>query len=327
MRRSASAADETPLYFDAGGTSLFGILTRPSGSGRDLGVLVLGGGGYMFSAQRNRLPVRMCRRFAAEGLPALRFDYAGTGDSGGSPPAMYRLTEPFAEQCEAAGRALERAGVDRYVLVGNCFGARSALAVAPRLDGVEGVVLIVPPVGNMEQGQGTMVSRLGSGLSLRSFAWQGLRQLWRGMVVQRRFRKHFRRAIVGARLAARAAVARVRKRFRRDSQWQWLSQQFVAALDHLVRRRVPILVVYGETDAHLGHFRRAAASGPLAEVLARAGDLFEVKTLSGEIEGFATLEAQEAVLGLIHEWVVARADQLGSAAPTPAVAEAPGRPA
>ncbi|HEX2030312.1 MAG TPA: alpha/beta fold hydrolase [Actinomycetota bacterium] len=319
------------MYVEAGGKRLFAILTRPPGPSRDLGVLILGGGGYMFSAQRNRLPVRMSRRFAAEGLPALRFDYAGTGDSGGAPPPMYRLTEPFAEQGEAAGRALEGAGVDRYVLVGNCFGARSALAVAPRLAGVEGVVLIVPPVGNMEQGQGTMVSRLGAGMSLRSFAWQGVRQLWRGVVVQRRFRKHLRRAIVGVRLAFRAAVARITKRFRsRDSRWQWLSRQFVAAVDHLVQRRVPILVIYGETDAHLAHFRRAASSGPLADVLARAGDLFEVRTLGGEIEGFATLEAQEAVLGMIHEWVLRRAGQLEAADGPSAVAaasEGPGRPA
>jgi pimeloyl-ACP methyl ester carboxylesterase len=304
-----STAQETPLYIETGDGTLFGILAQPPGRRRDLGMVVLGGGGYLFSAQRNRLPVRMCRRLAADGVPALRFDYAGTGDSPGSPPGLYRLAEPFAEQGEAAARVLERAGVGRYVLVGDCFGARSALAVAPRLSGLEGLVLIAPPVGNMEQGQGTMVSHLGSGLSLRSFAWQGVHQLWRGFRL-RQFRKYLRRAVMGVRLAFRAAVARVRKRFRRGSPWMWLSRQFVEELDHLAQRGIATLVVYGEDDAHVRHFRREAASGPLAEVLARAGSLFEVRTIPGEVEGLATLEAQEALMGLVPDWVLRRADEL-----------------
>lgn len=319
------------MYVQAGENHLFAILTRPSRRARDVGVLVLGGGGYMFSAQRNRLPVRMCRRFAAAGLPAMRFDYAGTGDSGGPAPARYRLNEPFDDQGEAAAGALEQAGIERYVLVGNCFGARSALAVAPRLRGVQGIVLIVPPVGNMQSGEGSMVSHLGSGLSLRSFAWQGVRQVSRGMFRQRLFRKYLRKAIMGIRLAFRAGRARIRKRFRRDSTWVWLSQQFVAALDHLVERRIPTLVIYGESDPHLAHFRRAASSGPLADVVTRAGDLFEVTTVGGEIEGFATLEAQEAVLDIVHRWVLRRADEVEAADGAPAASEGaavtPGRTA
>ena len=320
--RPVTTADETPMYIEAGDERLFAILTRPPGPARDLGVLILGGGGYMFSAQRNRLPVRMCRRFAAEGLPALRFDYVGTGDSGGPPPARYSLNDPFDQQGVAAAGALERAGVDRYVLVGNCFGARSALEVAPRLAGVAGVVLLVPPVGNMQSGEGSMTSYLGSGMSLRRFTWKGIRQVWRGVFRQRLVRKYLRKAVMGVRLAFRAGKTRIRKRFRRDSPWLWLSERFVAAMDDLARRRIPVLVVYGEGDPHLAHFRRAAASGPLADVLARAGDLFRLETIPGEVEGFASLEIQGAVLEVIHRWVVRRADAVGG--PPPRDGRAPG---
>lgn len=296
------------MYIGVESGTLFAILTRTERPGARLGV-VFAGGGHLFSAQRNRLPVRLCRSLASVGIPALRFDYLGLGESTGPAPALYRLDQPFAEQTAAAARTLERHGVPAYVLAGNCFGARSALEAARSLGPTAGVVLIVPPIGDAHSGEGSLISHLGGGMKVRTYAWKGIQQVLRGVLRERLVRKYLRRAAAGLRLGIRAGGARIRRRGRVDVGG-WVSLQFTAALSELADRHIPVLLVYGEDDPHLRHFRHASGSGALGEALTRMGDLVEVRTVPGEVEGFATIEAQQAVLEIVEDWIVRRADGL-----------------
>lgn len=306
---AASTRDEVLLYIPVDGEKLFAMVTAKPGQDGRLG-LVFAGAGHMFSAQRNRLPVRLCRRLASRGIRSLRFDYLGTGDSTGPPPAIYRLDRPFLEQTVAAAQALEAQGVGAYVLAGSCFGARSALAAAVRLERTVGVVMIAPPIGDADSSEGSMVSHLGSGMKLRTYVGRGLVQVLRGIFRERLLRKYARRAKVGISLAFRAARAR-RPRLRRSGpQDAWISQDFTSSVSALTARGVPLLLVYGNDDPHFTHFRHASKHGVLADVLLGTDDLIEVRTIPGQVEGFATIQAQQEVLDIVEDWVVRRARHL-----------------
>lgn len=137
-------------FFPAGDEMLFGVLTRPYQPRSDLVVTMLTGGGYVTSTHRNRLNVRLARHLAAAGHHAFRFDYHGTGESGGTAESFY-LDTPFDEDLRGAIKWLESQGLSRHVLVGTAFGARTALVTAPDISGLESVVLITPALTDVDR--------------------------------------------------------------------------------------------------------------------------------------------------------------------------------
>lgn len=142
--------EESLCFFPAAGEMLFGALTRPRRPRSDVVVTMLTGGGYITSTHRNRLNVRLARRVASAGYNAFRFDYHGTGESGGTAESFY-LDSPFVDDLRGAISWLESQGLSRHVLVGTAFGARTALVAAPAMSGVEGVVLIVPALTDVDR--------------------------------------------------------------------------------------------------------------------------------------------------------------------------------
>jgi pimeloyl-ACP methyl ester carboxylesterase len=124
------------------GGGLVGILSRPDpGEPAKLGVLLLDVG-LTYRVGPSRLHVRLARRLAARGVPAMRFDFSGVGDS---PPRRDGL--PFSESgpretvsvMDWLGR---EAGLERFVLVGLCSGARVAFQTAIRDERVAGIGLL-----------------------------------------------------------------------------------------------------------------------------------------------------------------------------------------
>lgn len=103
-----------------------------------------------------RMNVVIARRLAALGVPTLRFDFSGVGDSDGDhrhgDAVMdfygFIQTGGYHGDAVAGARFLQReAGVKRLVLAGLCGGAITALFAAPHLGGdVVGQVLIDLPV-------------------------------------------------------------------------------------------------------------------------------------------------------------------------------------
>ncbi|MDQ2730877.1 MAG: alpha/beta fold hydrolase [Armatimonadota bacterium] len=140
---------ETPL-------PLYGVLHHP-GSGMSsaplngsagpaaagMGVILLGG----WSGTRvgpHGILVAMARELASAGLYALRFDYRGRGDSGGSQSTAHIGT--MVEDAQEAARFLrEHTGVQQVLLLGVCAGAMVAMAASPLVDGLAGLALWSPP--------------------------------------------------------------------------------------------------------------------------------------------------------------------------------------
>jgi pimeloyl-ACP methyl ester carboxylesterase len=297
-RVEAGSREETPLFFPAGEATLFGLLTAPTGDPSTIAAIALAGGWYGTSTGRNRLLVRICRRLAGAGHHALRFDYRGVGDSSGSID-RFRLDDPQTEDLGGAVRALEARGLSRFVLVGVCFGSRTALAGAASVAGLEGVVLVLPPVSGEIRGPAG-----------ESSPWTLLRRALRLEVVTGLFDPHLRRMYTKVakkqwqRLTGKLGPPGPRPK---PAEEPSAGRDFLRSLEELVARRVPVLFVYGAEDGSYAEFLRAR-KGRFGQLLDRAGPQVEIAVLEGPLRGFAWVETQDLLIDRIVEWTSRVAD-------------------
>jgi exosortase A-associated hydrolase 1 len=133
---------EQALVFQVAGERLLGIVAKPDFP-VDCGVLIVVGG-PQYRVGSHRQFVLLSRRLAAEGYPAMRFDYRGMGDSGGT----MRDFDDVGEDIGAAVDAFQLACpmVKRVVLWGLCDAASAALLYvrASRDLRIAGLVLLNP---------------------------------------------------------------------------------------------------------------------------------------------------------------------------------------
>jgi pimeloyl-ACP methyl ester carboxylesterase len=124
--------------------TLVGIWTEPRdpmpGSGPPAVVMI--NSGIVHHTGIWRLHVRMARALARRGMPSLRFDLSGIGDSD-NPRDAIPLDDLTRRDVDAAIRyASETRGTERVVMMGLCSGARDSLDAAIRHRDVVGVAAI-----------------------------------------------------------------------------------------------------------------------------------------------------------------------------------------
>ena len=96
----------------------------PGGSGDRVGILLLNAG-ILARSGPHRFNVKLARRLAARGLPALRIDLSGHGDSGPPPGTLGYHEQTLADLGAAVDTLCGLAGVSRVVVVGICSGAQA----------------------------------------------------------------------------------------------------------------------------------------------------------------------------------------------------------
>ncbi len=125
---------------------LVGVLTRPPRAAGDPSnvVVVITNSGIIHRVGANRVHVRLARSLAAAGVPCLRYDLPGIGDSERAASGGGVESDNLSATA-AAIDALEKMGVGtRIVMVGLCSGADHSFR-AMRLDPrIVGAVLIDP---------------------------------------------------------------------------------------------------------------------------------------------------------------------------------------
>lgn len=131
---------ETPVKISIGTDLLCGVLHGVD-SPYETGVLILTGGPQTRVGSHRQF-VLLARLLADKGIPVLRFDYRGMGDSSGE----MRGFEEVDEDIEAAIDQffVEMPKMKSIVLLGLCDAASSALIYAQRAKRVEGLVLLNP---------------------------------------------------------------------------------------------------------------------------------------------------------------------------------------
>ena len=139
---------EEPVTFDVAGESLLGIVSLPEHvtSSRALLVVV---GGPQYRAGSHRQFTLLTRALARQGIPAMRFDYRGMGDSEGD----LRIFESIGDDIRSAIDALctRLPAVKEVVLWGLCDAASAILFYAWHDPRVAGIVLVNPWVYTPER--------------------------------------------------------------------------------------------------------------------------------------------------------------------------------
>jgi pimeloyl-ACP methyl ester carboxylesterase len=140
---------ETPFEFDYHGKRLAGVLAQPTASPASEAAIcaVLLNAGAVRRIGPNRMWVEAARRWAALGVPSLRLDAVGLGDSDGDERLYYRTSEFYrheiAEQVLAALDELESRGLPgRFLVGGLCSGAYWGFHAALADERVRGLILV-----------------------------------------------------------------------------------------------------------------------------------------------------------------------------------------
>jgi serine aminopeptidase S33 family len=114
-------------------------LTQASpGTTRSNWCAVLTNSGVIPRSGPHRMNVHLARHFARMGIPSIRFDMSGLGDSRRATSALPVVQQWVADTRAAMDEAQARFGCDRFFMVGFCSGAEVAHLTAladPRLRG------------------------------------------------------------------------------------------------------------------------------------------------------------------------------------------------
>jgi len=302
--RTATTHDETPLFFPAGGETLFGILTHPTVPANGTGVVLLHGGGYTGSAHRNRASLRQARSLAAHGFHVMRFDYHGMGESSGVVEEI-QLGRPFTEDLDGVMDVMRSHGVADFILVGQCFGGRAILSLSPRIPDLRGVVLLAIQIRDFGRNEGTAV-RMAHDMSSLAVARRGWRALSVKTFTDRDTRRRTSRLVKTlVRAKVRSLPGRIRSRMSRNgNDMHWVSPRFMEPFQSLIEDRVPLLLVFGDLDGNEDFHE--AKKGRLGSLLDANRDLVEVHTLAGRVHGLSQVSTQNELQELIESWILQR---------------------
>jgi exosortase A-associated hydrolase 1 len=148
-------AREVPVTFDCAGDELVGMVHVPE-QVRARGLLFIVAGGPQYRGGVGRQQVSMARQLAAQGVPVMRFDFRGVGDSAGE----FRDFEDVEDDLRAAVAVFRREVPDMpgIVLWGGCNAASAIMINSWKFPEVTGMALSNPWVHDPD-GQAIAVVR------------------------------------------------------------------------------------------------------------------------------------------------------------------------
>lgn len=131
---------EQPLVFDCDGDELVGVLHHGNENASTAVLLVVGGPQYRVGSHRQF--VYLARDLSGAGIPVLRFDYRGMGDSAGELVGFEGIGRDIRCAMDALSDAVP--GLSRVVIWGLCDAASAAAFYAATDTRVGGLVLLNP---------------------------------------------------------------------------------------------------------------------------------------------------------------------------------------
>jgi pimeloyl-ACP methyl ester carboxylesterase len=254
---------------------LLGIATLPRHRCDGAPACLLVNAGMVHRIGPRRLYVKMARELAAAGIPSLRLDLSGIGDSrseGGSE----RLGEQAVADLRAAMDVLQaNYGITRFVAAGVCSGARNAYRLALADERVVGLLMF----------DAFFYPTFKTRLMPR---WQRFRASpWRALV--RSLRRYVRAAPTPPLLAYVPEDLPSR-------------DEFARAMNRLVEREVSVYLIYsggvGQSFNYAAQLRDAFGSAPFLQRV-RCAYMPDID------HNVTPLQAQRELIDTVREWVQA----------------------
>ena len=221
--------------------SLIGIVTDPQNRNADhpKAAVILLNPGIVHRVAPGRVYVRMARALAAMGFVVLRFDFSGIGDS-----AVRHDNLPFersaVKETQDAMRFLQTTrGIERFVLLGGCSGARVSLQTACCDPRVVGAFLINLQMSEDDDQSSDQIGRTAV-FYYRNFALFNLKSWSRLVTGKTDYRK-----------ILRALGFQARKQLPSARKMSPESIKLAANLRTLAERGVCVAFVYAESDPRL----------------------------------------------------------------------------
>lgn len=137
--------NEDSIQFGPGDT-LVGTVTQPADAVRrsdGLGLILLNVG-IIPRIGPHRLNVKLARRAATFGVPTLRFDLSGRGDSGAGQRGNDFRKQAVIDIAAATDALAQHAGTSRYMLLGFCSGGDDGFAAAIEHPCIASLVMFDP---------------------------------------------------------------------------------------------------------------------------------------------------------------------------------------
>ena len=254
---------------------MIGTLCMP-GPGRRVGTtgLLLLNAGIVHRIGPHRVNVRLAREAAAMGVPSLRFDLSGRGDSLPAAPGLRYDEQAAVDVGHAVATLCSEGPCDRLMLFGICSGADDGFAAAVSEPRIASLVMFDPPM------------------------YPNLR--WRIRVWAGKYRKYGFRGGLARLLAIRRTMAvdsGAKDNYGRDVP---PIQEYAARLRSLVDRGVNIRLVYSgsacdETDYEAQRRAMLKPEGLIERV--------HTEFLPDIDHVVSTRQAQELLLSRMREWI------------------------
>ena len=131
---------EIPVSFQCGADYLYGVLHQPQKNSTRGVLIVVGGPQYRVGSHRQF--ILLARQLASVGIPALRFDYRGMGDSDGAVRTFETIDADIRKAIDVFIQQIP--SLNEIVIWGLCDAASAALFYAPTDTRVSGLVLLNP---------------------------------------------------------------------------------------------------------------------------------------------------------------------------------------
>jgi exosortase A-associated hydrolase 1/exosortase A-associated hydrolase 2 len=279
---------ERGLAFACEGDWLYGILHAPARPRRH-GVLIVVGGPQVRTGSHRQFTL-LARVLAAAGIPVLRFDYRGMGDSEGEPRAFDTAENDIRAAMDAFFAAVP--GLEGVTLWGLCDGATASSLYAPGDARVRGLALLNPWV-RTEEGAARATIRHYYGRRLLDPA------LWK-KIAGGRF--DYRGAAASFLSLASSAFASKPQAPREDAP---LPDRMLAALQDF---RGELLVMLSGADLTAQEFADLPGSRPAWVALLGAPRVTQ-RTLPKADHTCSRPEWHEQVCGWSRDWLLAHAEQ------------------
>lgn len=255
-----------------------------SHDGRSRCVAILSNSGVIPRTGPHRMNVHLARRFAEMGIPSVRFDMTGLGDSRRSSSTLPIVRQWVADTRSVMDVAQSRFECDQFFMVGFCSGAEVAHFVALEDARMRGIVLWdLYAYPTIESRVRTTIFRLRRA---------GLAGIPNKIVARLNYRL---RALVASQTTDHDSAEKLSTVPHKH--------EFAARIQRLVDSDVKLLFAYcgGEPDwyNHAGQFRRMFAGHPFVREVA-------VGYLAKSDHLITQKVAQVAFVQMVEEWLESR---------------------